>query len=132
MQFSSSQTSSIFQKVLQQHLRRNEALFLNFWTICVNLSQTALVVNAFEALISVCIVQFFFSDDQTCFGLSHLRLTWSILNICCSHFSVRLKLHLLTTITFYFFFQLKVTEYVLDENDQLMPMNRLHGENTVS
>lgn len=27
--------------------------------------------------------------------------------------------------------QLKVTEYVLDENDQLMPMNRLHGENTV-
>lgn len=28
--------------------------------------------------------------------------------------------------------QLKVTEYVLDENDQLMPMNRLHGENTVS
>ena len=31
-----------------------------------------------------------------------------------------------------FKFQLKVTEYVLDENDQLMPMNRLHGENTVS
>ena len=31
-----------------------------------------------------------------------------------------------------FQFQLKVTEYVLDENDQLMPMNRLHGENTVS
>lgn len=29
-------------------------------------------------------------------------------------------------------FQMKVTEYVLDENDQLMPMNRLHGENTVS
>lgn len=27
---------------------------------------------------------------------------------------------------------MKVTEYVLDENDQLMPMNRLHGENTVS
>ncbi|XP_073241070.1 acetyl-CoA carboxylase-like isoform X1 [Porites lutea] len=26
---------------------------------------------------------------------------------------------------------LKVTEYVLDENDQLMPMNRLHGENTI-
>jgi len=25
-----------------------------------------------------------------------------------------------------------VTEYVLDENNQLMPMNRLHGENTVS
>ena len=31
-----------------------------------------------------------------------------------------------------FQFQIKVTEYVLDENDQLMPMNRLHGENTVS
>lgn len=28
--------------------------------------------------------------------------------------------------------QLKVTEYVLDESDQLMPMNRLHGENTVT
>ena len=28
--------------------------------------------------------------------------------------------------------QLKVTEYVLDESDQLMAMNRLHGENTVS
>ena len=27
--------------------------------------------------------------------------------------------------------QVKVKEYVLDENDQLMPMNRLHGENTV-
>ncbi|XP_015754053.1 PREDICTED: acetyl-CoA carboxylase 1-like [Acropora digitifera] len=27
---------------------------------------------------------------------------------------------------------LKVTEYVLDESDQLMPMNRLHGENTVT
>ncbi|KAJ7391694.1 hypothetical protein OS493_017391 [Desmophyllum pertusum] len=26
---------------------------------------------------------------------------------------------------------LKVTEYVLDENDQLMPMSRLHGENTI-
>ncbi|XP_029189065.2 LOW QUALITY PROTEIN: acetyl-CoA carboxylase-like [Acropora millepora] len=26
---------------------------------------------------------------------------------------------------------LKVTEYVLDESDQLMPMNRLHGENTI-
>lgn len=26
---------------------------------------------------------------------------------------------------------MKVTEYVLDENDQLMPMNRLHGENTI-
>lgn len=25
----------------------------------------------------------------------------------------------------------KVKEYVLDENDQLMPMNRLHGENTI-
>ena len=28
--------------------------------------------------------------------------------------------------------QLKVTEYVLDESDQLMAMNRLHGENTVT
>ena len=63
---------------------------------------------------------------QGCGTSNFCAMCSTVVVLCCFY-----ALFIVMTVRVHFPSQLKVTEYVLDENDQLMPMNRLPGENSV-